>query len=265
MNLTRLMVLGTLSRYGAQHGHQIRRIAEVTNVGEWGGVSVGALYRELRSMEREGLVEAVRTEKVGNRPARTVYEITDEGRLELITLREQAIRQLTFGPDPLGVAVHFATHDMDRTELRQMLRARRERLAITGAEVAADMERLVAKGVHNALTSATMRRAMLAIEAEVRWHDELDAVLAREACEQAGPAPLPLGRAAIVRAASERGASGGGGSERADSEPGASEPGASERGDKERGGSEPGDGLAGGQADAAADGRNPRSLIQDST
>jgi DNA-binding PadR family transcriptional regulator len=203
MNLTRLMVLGTLSQYGAQHGHQIRRYAEVTNVGEWGGVSVGALYRELRGMEREGLVEAVRTEKVGNRPARTVYEITAEGRLELITLREQAIRQLTFGPDPLGVAVHFATHGMDREELRQMLRARRERLAITGAEVAADMERLIAKGVHNALTAATMRRAVLAIEAEVRWHDELDAVLARAACEDAAPAPLPLERAAMVRAASE--------------------------------------------------------------
>jgi len=48
-------MLGTLARHGQQHGHQIRRIAEITNVGEWGGVSVGALYRELRSMEGEGL------------------------------------------------------------------------------------------------------------------------------------------------------------------------------------------------------------------
>jgi len=208
MNLTRLMVLGTLSRYGAQHGHQIRRIAEVTNVGEWGGVSVGALYRELRGMEREGLVEAVRTEKVGNRPARTVYEITAEGRLELMTLREQAIRQLVFGPDPLGVAIHFATHDMDRGELRQMLRARRDRLAITGTEIAAEQERLTAKGVHDALAGATMRRAVMAIEAEVRWHDELDAVLAKEDCEHAAPAAaLEAGRAlrgeraAVVQAA----------------------------------------------------------------
>jgi DNA-binding PadR family transcriptional regulator len=203
MNLTRLMVLGTLSRYGAQHGHQIRRIAEVTNVGEWGGVSVGALYRELRGMEREGLVEAVRTEKVGNRPARTVYEITAEGRLELMTVREQAIRQLVFGPDPLGVAVHFATHDMDPAELRQMLRARRDRLAITGTEVAADLERLTARGVHDALTGAIMRRAVLLIEAEVRWHDELDAVLANQACGHAVPAAVERTgtRAALVRAA----------------------------------------------------------------
>ena len=94
MNLTRLMALGTLARYGPQHGHQIRRLAEVTNVGEWGGVSVGALYRELRAMEREGLVEQIRTERVGRRPARTVYQITGEGRLELTALRDQAIRPL---------------------------------------------------------------------------------------------------------------------------------------------------------------------------
>ena len=96
MNLTRLMALGTLARHGPLHGHQIRRVAEVTNVGEWGGVTVGALYRELRAMEREGLVEAVRTEQVGDRPERTVYEITDEGRLELQTLREQAIKPAGF-------------------------------------------------------------------------------------------------------------------------------------------------------------------------
>ena len=58
MNLTRLMALGTLARYAPQHGHQIRRLADLTNVGEWGGVAVGALYRELRAMEGEGLVEA---------------------------------------------------------------------------------------------------------------------------------------------------------------------------------------------------------------
>src|SRR5579863_4840317 len=107
MNLTRLMVLGTLARHGPRHGHEIRRIAEVTNVGEWGGVSVGALYRELRTMEAEGLVEALRTEQVGRRPARTVYAITREGMLELAMLREQAIRNTQVPPDPLGVALSF--------------------------------------------------------------------------------------------------------------------------------------------------------------
>src|SRR5487761_385024 len=98
------MTLGMLAQHGAMHGHQIRRWAEVTQVGEWGGVSVGAPYRELRVMEGEGLVSAVRTEQVGRRPARTVYEITGEGQFELAALRVQAFRGLQYGPDPVGVA-----------------------------------------------------------------------------------------------------------------------------------------------------------------
>lgn len=178
MNLTRLMALGTLARHGPQHGHQIRRIADVTNVGEWGGVSVGALYRELRAMEREGLVDRVRTEQVGRRPERTVYAITDEGMLELTTLREQAIKPLGFGPDPLGVALTFAADSMDRDELREILRARRNRLAINAGELSAELERGGAKGYLSALEAAIMRRGVLHLETEVRWHDELDARLA---------------------------------------------------------------------------------------
>lgn len=178
MNLTRLMALGVLARSGPSHGHHIRRVADLTNVAEWGGVSVGALYRELRTMEREGLVEATRTEKVGNRPERTVYAITPEGQLELSALREQAIKPLMSGPDPVGVALLFAADGMERADLRRMLRARREMLAIRAAEIAADREGLIAQGFLDMFAASIMRRAVLHLEAEIRWHDELDAALA---------------------------------------------------------------------------------------
>jgi DNA-binding PadR family transcriptional regulator len=171
------MVLGTLARHGPQHGHQIRRAAEVTNVGEWGGVSVGALYRELRSMEGEGLVAEIRTEKVGRRPARTVYEITDEGRLELAMLRERAITQVQHGSDPLGVALTFAGSSGDLDELASWLRARREIIAIAAEQIAADRERLTAKGYLGPIEASVMRRAEIQGQAEVRWHDEFAKVL----------------------------------------------------------------------------------------
>jgi len=201
MNLTRLMALGILARSGPSHGHHIRRVADVTNVGEWGGVSVGALYRELRAMEREGLVEAARTEKVGNRPERTVYAITAEGQLELTTLREQAIRPLGSGLDPLGVALLFAADGMDPEELRRTLRARREMLAIAAGQIAADREQLIAKGFLDLLAAGVMRRGIMTTEAEIRWHDELDAALAAagEGATRgriAGP-PLSLGEGAF--------------------------------------------------------------------
>jgi DNA-binding PadR family transcriptional regulator len=187
MNLTRLMALGVLAQSGPTHGHHIRRVAEVTSVGEWGGVSVGALYRELRTMEREGLVEATRTEKVGNRPERTIYAITAEGQLELTTLREQAIRPLEFGPNSLGVALTFAVHNMDRGDLRRTMRARREMLAIRVAQITADREQLVARGHIDMLAAANIRRAIMHTEAEIRWHDEFDATLAAEGAEPGRP------------------------------------------------------------------------------
>jgi DNA-binding PadR family transcriptional regulator len=174
------MALGVLARSGPTHGHHIRRLAEATNVGEWGGVSVGALYRELRTMEHEGLIEAARTEKLGNRPERTVYEITDEGRLELTVLREQAVKPQDFGPNPLGVALTFASSDIDRGTLRRTLRARRDMLAVRVAAVIADRDQLVADGRIDLLAAANIQRAIRHTEAEIAWHDEFDAELAAE-------------------------------------------------------------------------------------
>jgi DNA-binding PadR family transcriptional regulator len=183
------MVLGTLARHGPQHGHQIRRAAEITNVGEWGGVSVGALYRELRSMHGEGLVDEVRTERVGRRPARTVYDITDEGRLELGMLRERAITAVHYGPDPLGVALAFAGSVGDLDELASWLGARRAMIAIAAEQIASDRARLEAKGYVGPIEATVMRRAELQGQAEVCWHDEFAKVLAEMPPSAPDPPP----------------------------------------------------------------------------
>jgi DNA-binding PadR family transcriptional regulator len=185
------MVLGTLTRHGPRHGHEIRRIAEVTNVGEWGGVSVGALYRELRTMEAEGLVAAVRTEQVGRRPARTVYAITSEGQLELAMQREQALRSIHWWPDPLGVALSFAVAGTDRDELASWLRTRRETFALTAAQLAEDRERMVAKGYLDPFQATVMYRGQLHAEAEIRWHDEFAKILAGLPPEEDGGGQAP--------------------------------------------------------------------------
>ena len=160
------------------HGHQIRRIAEVTNVGEWGGVSVGALYRELRTMEGEGLVDPVKTEKVGRRPARTIYAITKEGWLELGMLREKAVRTIRWGPDELGVALTFAGPLPDQDQLAGWMATRRDAMALAAGDIEADRRRLTEKGYIDAFASASMYRSQLHAETEVRWHDWFARILA---------------------------------------------------------------------------------------
>jgi DNA-binding PadR family transcriptional regulator len=192
MNLSRLLVLGLLASHGPRHGHQIRRDAEQTNVGAWGGVSVGALYRELRRMEEEGLVDPLRTEQVGRRPARTIYQITLEGRRELHIQREQALLHLFHGADALGVALVFGRVG-DRDELIELMQARRKILNTAREGVSAKCAHLQARGYLGPLDVAVFRRRELQLEAELKWHDEFDRVLAELPAETT-PATEPKTR-----------------------------------------------------------------------
>jgi DNA-binding PadR family transcriptional regulator len=181
MNLSRLMILGLLMERGPMHGHQIRRIGELTNAEVWGGITGGALYGELRRLDGEGLVRAIRAEQVGRRPARMVYEITDEGRLELVIQRDAALDVVFGSADPLSVVLLFAT-GADVAALGERLTARRRRVAGQLEAMAAERDRLTGQGVLPPLAASAFRRGELRLEAELRWHDEFERHLA------AGPA-----------------------------------------------------------------------------
>src|ERR1700729_622857 len=140
MNLSRLMILGVLAERGPMHGHQIRRTAELTNAETWGGITGGALYAELRRLDGEGLIEPVREERVGRRPARTVYAITDEGRLELVIQREAALEVIFGSADPVSVVLLFAGGDP--ADLAGQLAARRRRVAAQLAAMTEERQRL---------------------------------------------------------------------------------------------------------------------------
>ena len=177
MNLSRLMILGLLAERGPMHGHQIRRIAELTNTAVWGGITGGALYAELRRLDGEGLIEAVREEQVGQRPARTVYQITEEGRRELVLQRDAAL-EVVFGPaDPVSVVLLFAA-GAQASELRERLAARRRRVDGELESMAAERERLTGQGGLPPLAVTAFRRGELRLEAELRWHEEFERQLA---------------------------------------------------------------------------------------
>jgi DNA-binding PadR family transcriptional regulator len=206
MNLSRLMILGLLAERGPMHGHQIRRTAELTNAEVWGGITGGALYAELRKLGGDGLIEAIREEQVGRRPARTVYQITGEGRLELVVQRDAALRVVFGSADPLSVVLLFAA-GTDPAELREQLAARRHRIEGQLEAMAAERERLTGQGVLPPLAVAAFRRGELRLEAELRWHEELGRQLAAGVAGTAGR-PVP------VRAVPERAVDGASGERR---------------------------------------------------
>jgi DNA-binding PadR family transcriptional regulator len=170
MNTTRLYVLGILSRQGAMHGHQILRAAELDRAEFWGAVQVGSLYAALHRMEEEGSVRAVRTERAGRYPARTVYELTDAGRQELAGLREAGLEWTSVRPDPFDLALSFAD-DLSEDALRGVIESRLAALAGTTAEL--DERRAAAAPFLAPVDEAVMDHIRERLTAEQRWHASL--------------------------------------------------------------------------------------------
>ena len=192
------MILGLLAERGPMHGHQIRRTGELTNAEVWGGITGGALYAELRRLDAEGLVEAVREEQVGRRPARTVYQITGDGRLELAVQREAALDAVLGPADPLSVVLLFAAGD-DSAGLAERLAARQSRVAGQLAAMTAERELLTRQGVLPPLAAAAFRRGELRLEAELRWHEEFGRQLASHRAGRQPPVRAIAGAAGPLR------------------------------------------------------------------
>jgi len=187
MNLTRLAVLGLLAERGPRHGHQLRRDTEVAEADRWGGIGPGSVHRELRRLEDDGLIEPVRTEKVGRWPERTVYAITGEGRRELTVLRRRAVEEIEPGPDPLSVALVFAG-TVEPAELTALLRRRKEALSAKAAQLAAERADGEAEGYLlpsvSPLQAASFRRAEMRVAAELAWHDQCERLIGIPASAQ---------------------------------------------------------------------------------
>jgi len=166
----RLFILGTLAASGPLHGHQIRHQAQSDRTEQWADVHVGSLYGALKRLANEGLVREVRTERVGNRPERTVYEITREGQRALAAVRDQALRELTRPNDPFDLAL-TQSRDMPEETLAQIVAHR-----LAGLRVQESSMRHRAETDDPYLNEAermVMRHLIERAAAEARWHEEL--------------------------------------------------------------------------------------------
>jgi DNA-binding PadR family transcriptional regulator len=167
VNPTRLFVLSALAKRGAMYGHQIRRDARVDRAELWSDVRPGSLYGALHRLEGEGLVRALRTEQEGNLPARTVYEITDEGRRELHVLQAEALEEVRFPPDPVDLALATAT-DVDEDTLRGHLDDRVRELTARLSRLEHLRER--AWPDQTVADDLVLEHARLRLRAELEWH-----------------------------------------------------------------------------------------------
>lgn len=181
MSSVRLFILGSLAKGGPMHGHQIRRDAQTDRTELWTDIKVGSLYGALNRMAAEGVIKAVRTERAGNLPARTVYAITDEGYQELSALRAAILRDTRIRPDPVDLALQYS-QDMSVAEL---LAAVTDRRALLEAELRSwrNLQEMAAPHL-TGVEPLGFQHRLIRLEAELAWHDlvlqELPKLLAAE-------------------------------------------------------------------------------------
>jgi DNA-binding PadR family transcriptional regulator len=180
MSSIRLFILGSLSASGPVHGHQIRHQAQSDRTDQWADVAVGALYGALKRLANEGLVSEVRTERVGNRPERTVYEITPEGRRALAAVRDTALRELAMPNDPFDLAL-AQSRDLPEEHLTQVVATRLAGLKV--AEATARLQAETADPYLNEAERMIIRHRIERTAAEVRWHEELLARMPKVAAD----------------------------------------------------------------------------------
>ncbi len=127
MSAARLLILGVLQFKSPAHGYEIRRELETWHAEQWAHIAYGSIYFALKKMAEEGLVEAVSTDQIGKRPARTLYTITDDGNAEFQRLLRDYWWDRKPFIDPFQVALTFM-HKMPREELLLALRYRADRI-----------------------------------------------------------------------------------------------------------------------------------------
>ncbi len=178
MAVTRVLVLGVLLKQ-PMHGYEVRRELERWNAEQWANIAYGSIYFCLAKMAEERLVEVVSAEDRGNRPARTVYAITDQGRLEFTRLLRELWWEYRPAIDPFRVALSFM-NCLPRDEVLAALRHRADGLHSTLEAFPYAIEgRLRNPGAPRHLREV-LRLAALHIETQLHWVEEAIEKVERE-------------------------------------------------------------------------------------
>jgi DNA-binding PadR family transcriptional regulator len=118
IKLRDLVVLGLLREH-PRYGYEIKMIIDhvMSHVID---VSSGSLYYGLKKLEERNMVEESAIEKVGRRPERSVYSITEEGNLYLADELPRVIFPQSRPFFPLDLALYFFQFIPEKQQTRRL-------------------------------------------------------------------------------------------------------------------------------------------------
>ena len=137
----------------------------------------GSLYMVVEQLRKAGFVAEQETVKDTQRPERTVYALTDEGRVELYDWMRELVRDPVHEYPQFGVALSLISV-MDPVEAVELLHARAEKLSKDIEETRATVAKVIADGVEWIFLVEEEYRMSL-VEAELRLVEKLTGELSK--------------------------------------------------------------------------------------
>ena len=123
MSTTRMLVLGCVHLIQPVHGYDVRKELLSWSADSWGNVAPGSIYNALKTLTKDGMLEVVDTDQQGARPARTTYQLTDDGYWELMSLVRDAWWNPQARQEQVFAGLSFM-HLLPRAELIAALKQR---------------------------------------------------------------------------------------------------------------------------------------------
>lgn len=186
------------------HGYQLRQEFEARTGGTW-PLNIGQAYTTLQRLQRDGLVEPVADDDEG--PER--FRLTDAGRAEADAWWLSPVERKAPARDELAIKLALAVtvrpdgHGVDvraviQHQRTESLRALRD-YTLLKRDAADDPDGLA--------WSLVLDSLIFAAEAEVRWLDHVESIVAQAAGTRPAPAPakVPTKISAAPRATASRG------------------------------------------------------------
>ena len=167
---TRLVLLGLL-RDRSLYGYELKHIIE-DHMGDWTSIAFGSIYYALAKLSEQGYIAKVATEQEGNRPSRSIYDITDAGRVEFMRLLRDQWQAVERPYYVFDIALFFRDA-LPRTEALGYLKARVAALEGVLAHLDAHQhEQADGEGLP-ALAGAVFEHSRVHFAAELAWTREL--------------------------------------------------------------------------------------------
>lgn len=162
----KLLLLGML-RIQAMHGYQLNQFLE-EHMDFMPGIKLSTVYYGLERLMEAGLVTS-RTEQVGNRPIRQIYEITPAGEAEFQRLLRENLRRYDPGEsaDDIGIAFLNA---LPPDQVFLWLADKRKVIEGEIAKLEEAMGRISAGDSTHLSLSRTLRR----LRSDLAWLDEVE-------------------------------------------------------------------------------------------